>query len=56
MARYEAEEKIKARERMLAGTDPTPLVEEGKGESAAIIAEKAGEQAGLKAIAYLMGT
>ena len=47
MARYEAEAKIKARKRMLLGTnqqqqDPTPHVKEGKGESAAIIAKKAG--------------
>lgn len=54
MARYEAEERIKARTRMLAGTDPTAHAQEGsieidsqKGESAAIIAQKA---------AYLMGT
>jgi len=49
MARYEAEERIKARERMLAGIDPTAHVQGGsgendspKGESAAIISEKAG--------------
>ena len=50
MARYEAEEKIKARERQLAalkqGPDsPVPVtahVQERSGESAAIIAEKAG--------------
>ena len=50
MARYEAEEKIKARERQLTalkqGPDsPVPVtahVQERSGESAAIIAEKAG--------------
>lgn len=54
MARYGAEERITARERMLLGTnqdreDPTAHVQKGttnidtpKGESAAIIAEKAG--------------
>lgn len=47
IARFEAEEKIKARERMHIGenqyaSSPTPLVEEAKGESIAIIAQKAG--------------
>ena len=43
MARYEAEERIKARERLaVRSVLPTAHAQEVKGESAAIIAQKAG--------------